>query len=312
MPWLEWVVCGLVKQGKDLKLPEQEKGQRVLTLRMPVGPPQELLRRARELQSLRLSAKEHTIILSSLTSRALWRHGLGIIELMAQRQVQSDAAARHAALSGSWSHAHALWRIEAALGAARDLDDAAAVAARGARDWSTAGDLLASLAHRSVRASLRSRTAAGGAMSSCYAWRNALELHGEADAQLTTTVAGACTRAMQWQIALQLLKPRAGQWDQRLQGCLVDALAKGRHLEHICGIRKPNLVTLTSVIGACGGAMFRRTSVGCFMLEPYWHIALRSRLLGVGDEPSKKGRLRRQEPWLSRGLCQAHDVMSCS
>ena len=215
---------------------------------------QELLRRAAELLSLRLSAKEHTIIVSSLTSRALWRHGLGIMELMAQRQLEADAAARHAAFRGSWSHAFCALKFEEI---SKDLDDLAAVAAKGGA-WQTAAEVLASLKHRSVRPSLRTRTAGSGAMSSCYAWRNALELHREADAQLTTTVAAACTRAMQWQMALRLLKARAGQWDQRLEGCLVDALAKGRHLEHISGIRKPNLITLTSVIGTCGGAMFRR------------------------------------------------------
>ena len=211
-----------------------------------------------------------------MTAAVLWPAALATLHNMGQLRIESDSPARHAAFSGciweSWQHAQSLLDIEEARGYTpwlmKDLDDAAAVFARASwGSWGTAGFVLARLGQNSIEASLRTQTAAISGLSSASAWwvaTSACESLPTWDAQLLTTVAGACTRAMQWAKALQYFQGKTVKsLDQKMRGLLVDALAKGQQLQKVMETLdsfrsfrlQTNLITLTAAIGACGSAV---------------------------------------------------------
>ncbi|CAJ1423298.1 unnamed protein product [Effrenium voratum] len=257
-------------------------------------PKAETLRAGRGLQLLSLTPKEHTIVAAAFSAAQCWREALHTLPLLAAARLHADAKARHAALSGcagySWHHAQGLLQVEAALERAAqastcdpggrrfdDLADAAALATRAcgaARLWARAGAALALLALRSVQLSLRARTAAVSAFSAAAAWAAALRTARDTqrkapkDVRLGTTLAGACSRAAQWLLALQALETSTPSveatigTDRIFQGALVDALAKGQKLQEALEVLKtsramgvlPNLMTLTAAMGACGSS----------------------------------------------------------
>lgn len=234
----------------------------------------ELLRTALALRKESLSAKEWTIILTSMTAAVLWPEALSTLQSMGQLRVESDAAARHAAFSGcigeSWWHARLLLEAEVARGLGpgtppKDIHDAAAVSARAWGSWTMAGSILSWLRQSSLDVSLRTRTAAVSGLSRASAWSMAISASADCldwDGQLVTTVAGACTRAAQWVQALHCFHGRERKsFDRKMQGSLVDALGKGHQLQKVleilAGFRshrmQPTVITLSAVIGACGG-----------------------------------------------------------
>ncbi|CAL1141511.1 unnamed protein product [Cladocopium goreaui] len=226
----------------------------------------ELLKTVEALKRYDLTLKEYTILFASL-SAPLWPHALHGLHSLGARRLQPDAAARHSALRiAGWRRAQSLLQLELKLhreGDSRDVTDAAALAAGGygkAALWPMVSSLMACLQHRSLQPSLRLVTAALGTLAA--QWRRAAALTSteatEAmDARLVTTAAGAYNRAQQWLFSLRLLKRvEYLSTDPQLQGVLVDALAKGQQLpmllETLQWRLRPNLITMTAALGACG------------------------------------------------------------
>ena len=202
---------------------------------------------------------------------ALWQKAGNTLHLMSSMRVEADAAARHAALSGSnWQLARSLLRIESSE---KDINDAASLQARAcasgasAQTWPQALGVLEQLAWMRVQSSIQVHTAVAGAFSARASWQLACEQVAVVaeigpDPQFFTAVAGTCSKAGQWLHTLQLLKMAAVRHDVAVFGVVLHALAKGQQLEGLLSVLadfqnsrlRLNSAIVSAAVGAFGAS----------------------------------------------------------
>ena len=214
------------------------------------------------------SAKEFTIVLSSLTRMALWQRAGNALQKMSCVRVEIDAAARHAALSRSrWQMVQSLLQAESG---AKDVNDAACLQAKAyaaAQLWSTATNVLEQVAQMRLQPSIQLHTAVAGGFSTSALWQLAcLQVESveesSQDPQFFTAVAGTCSKAGRWLHTLLLLRRASVRRDVAMFGVLLHALAKGRQLEDVLGVMaefessklRLNSAIVSSALGAFGSS----------------------------------------------------------
>ena len=186
-------------------------------------------------------------------------------------RVEADAAARHAALSGSRWQLVQLLQMEYT---AKDINDAASLQARACaleELWSEALSLVDQLAWMRLRPSIHLHTTITGAFSSCALWKLACQQVEPAseicpDPQFFTAVAGTVSRAQQWLHTLRLLRKASVQQDMAIFGVLLHALAKGQQLKSLLSVladlKTSRLRLNSAVVSAALGAFGARALPG--------------------------------------------------